>query len=52
VNPPRAQVPLPGHPLAGPDREGPHPVGDAVEACAERLRDHLRRPYRSQQHQL
>ncbi|MHA6630492.1 hypothetical protein ACU61A_34055, partial [Pseudonocardia sichuanensis] len=27
-------------------------VGDAVETRAERLRDHLRRPYRSQQRKL
>lgn len=27
-------------------------LDDALEAGAQRLRDHLRRPYRSQQHQL
>ena len=40
----RAQVPLPGHPVPGPDRDRPHHVGDAVEARPERLRDNLRRP--------
>jgi transposase-like protein len=39
-------------PAARPNRERPHQVGDAVEAGAERLRDHLRRPYRPQQRKL
>jgi hypothetical protein len=26
-------VPLPGHPVPGPDRDRPHPVGDAMEAA-------------------
>ncbi|MFD1235220.1 hypothetical protein ACFQ34_18185, partial [Pseudonocardia benzenivorans] len=30
----------------------PGEVGDAVETGAERLRDHLRRPYRPQQRKL
>ncbi len=48
----RAQVPLPGHPIAGPDRPGPSTMGDALEASLERVRDHLRRAYRSVNHQL
>ena len=28
----RAKVPVPGHPVPGPDRDRPHQVGDAVEA--------------------
>ena len=43
---------VPGDPLARPNWERPGPVGDAVEARVERLRDHLRRSYRSQQRQL
>jgi transposase-like protein len=39
-----AKVPLPGHPVPGPDRDRPHPVGHALEARFERLRHHLRRP--------
>ena len=48
----RAQMPVPGDPLTRPDREGPHAVGDAVEARPECLRDHLRRSYRPQQRKL
>jgi putative transposase len=33
-----------GHPVPGPDRDRPHPVGNAMEARSERLRHHLRRP--------
>jgi len=40
----RAKVPLPGHPVPGPDRDRPHQVGSAVEARFERFRHHLRRP--------
>ena len=29
LNPPGAKVPLPGHPVPGPDRDRPHPVGHA-----------------------
>lgn len=35
-----------------PHRERPGPLGDAVETGAERLRDHLRRPYCPQQRKL
>ena len=31
---------------------GAAPLGDPLEACTERLRDHLRRSYRSLNHQL
>jgi putative transposase len=48
----RAQVPLPRHPVPRPHRARQGPLGGALEAGAERLRDHLRRPYRSQHHQL
>ena len=48
----RAEVPLPGHEIPGPDRQGPHPLGDALEARAQRLRDHVPRPYRPVNHQL
>ena len=40
----RAEVPLPGHPIPGPDRRRQGTMDDAVEASAERVRDHLRRP--------
>jgi putative transposase len=40
----RADVPLPGHPVPGPHRPGQGTMGDAVEASAQRVRDHLRRP--------
>ena len=40
----RAEMPLPGDPIAGPDRGRPGTMDDAVEASAERVRDHLRRP--------
>ena len=40
----RAEVPLPGDPIAGPDRARPGTMDDAVEASAQRVRDHLRRP--------
>jgi putative transposase len=48
----RAQVPLPGHQVPGPDRPRPGPVGDALEARPQRLRDHLRGPYRPERPQL
>jgi hypothetical protein len=38
----RAQVSLPGHPVAGPDREGPEAVDDSVETRSERVRQHVR----------
>src|ERR1700712_1030573 len=48
----RAQVPLSGHPLARSHRQGPGPLGDALEASVERLRDRVPRPYRPVNHQL
>ena len=42
--PGRAEVPLPGHPVAGPDRQGQGTMGDEVEARPERVRHHLRGP--------
>jgi hypothetical protein len=39
-----AKVPLPGHPVPGPYRDRPHPVGDEMEARAQRFCHHLRRP--------
>jgi hypothetical protein len=48
----RPQVPLPGHPVPGPDRPGQGTMGDQVEADPERLRHRLRRPPRPQHHQL
>ena len=39
-----AKVPLPGHPLPRPDRAGQNPMGHEVEARAERVCHHLRRP--------
>jgi putative transposase len=50
--PGRTQMPLPRHPLPRPHRPRTSTVDDALEAGAQRLRDHLRRPYRSQHHQL
>ncbi len=40
------QVPVPGDPIPGPDRQGQGTMGHQVEAGPERLRDHLRRPPR------
>ena len=40
----RVKVPVPGHPVPGPDRHRPHQVDDAVETSIERIRCHLRRP--------
>ena len=36
--------PLPRHPIPGPDRARTGTMGNAVEASAQRVRDHLRRP--------
>ena len=41
----RAEVPVPGDPVAGPHREGPGTMGDQVEAGPQRVRHHLRRPH-------
>ena len=41
----RAEVPLSRHPFPGPDREGQGTLGDEVEASAQRVRDHIRRPH-------
>jgi hypothetical protein len=46
------EMPLPPHPVSRPNRARQGTLGDALEASAQRVRDHLRRPYRSQQHQL
>src|SRR5215211_5131384 len=35
---------LPGHPIPGPDRERPDTMDHEVEAGAQRVRHHLRRP--------
>ncbi len=40
----RVEVSLPGHPITGPDRHRTGTMDDAVEASAQRIRDHLRRP--------
>src|ERR1700678_2545572 len=37
-------MPLPGHPVPGPDRDPADKMGRAVEASPERIRCHLRRP--------
>lgn len=37
-----AEVPLPGDPSAGPDRQGPGTMGDPMEGGAQRLRHRLR----------
>jgi hypothetical protein len=38
------EMPLPGHPISGPHRHRSGTMDHAVEASAERVRDHLRRP--------
>ncbi len=48
----RAEVPLSGHPIPRPDRPRQGEVGRALEAGSQRLRNHLRRPYRPEHHQL
>jgi hypothetical protein len=40
----RPEVPLPGDPIPGPHRGGAGTMDHAVEASAQRVRDHLRRP--------
>ena len=40
----RVEVPVPGDPIARPHRHRPGTMDHAVEASAERVRDHLRRP--------
>ncbi len=45
-------MPLLGDQIARPHRPWKGPPGDAHEASIERLRDHLRRSYRSLNHQL
>ena len=40
----RDQVPVPGHPVPGPDRHRADKMGHAMEAGPERIRCHLRRP--------
>ena len=40
----RAKVPVPGHPVPGPDRDRQNPMDDAMEARSQRVRHHLRRP--------
>ena len=48
----RAQVPVLGDPLTRPDRPRAGPLGRALEASVERIRDHLRRPYPPQPGEL
>ena len=36
-------MPLPGHPVTGPDRESPGTMDDEVETSAQRVRHHLLR---------
>ena len=38
-------MPLPGHPIAGPDRQRQGTMGHEVEAGPERVRHHLPRPH-------
>jgi hypothetical protein len=45
-------VPLLGHPVPGPHRARQGTLDDALEAGAERLRHHLRRPHHTQHQQL
>ena len=40
----RAEMPVPGHPFPGPDRDRTDKMGHAMEAGPERIRCHLRRP--------
>jgi len=40
----RDEMPLPGHPITGPQGDGSDTMGGAVEASPQRVRDHLRRP--------
>jgi putative transposase len=40
----RDEVPLPGHPIPGPQGHRTDTMGNEVEARPERLRHHLRRP--------
>ena len=40
----RVEVSLPGDPITGPHRHRPGTMDHAVEASAQRVRDHLRRP--------
>src|SRR4051812_33965419 len=44
LRPGRAEVPVSGHPVTGPDRERQGTMGDEVETRSERVRHHLRRP--------
>ena len=44
LRPGRPEMPLPGHPIPGPHRQGQGTMGDEVEARPERVRHHLRRP--------
>jgi len=48
----RAEVPVPGHPIAGPHRRRQGTMGDEVEARTQRVRDHLRRPDQPEPGQL
>ena len=38
-------MPLPDHPIAGPDRQGQGTMGHEVETGPERVRSHIRGPY-------
>src|ERR1700752_3464290 len=48
----RHEMPILGHPVAGPDRDRPEAMGHALEASVERLRDHLRRPHAGKRNHL
>src|SRR4029453_19643091 len=48
----RVEVSLPRDPIPGPHRHWAGTMGDAVEASAERVRDHLRRPLPSSRNLL
>ncbi len=48
----RTEMPLPGHPIASPDRGRQDTMGNALEASTQRLRYHLRRPIPSRRNLL
>lgn len=45
----RSEVPVPDGPVDGPDGQGPTKMGRAMEARAQRVRHHLRRPLAGRQ---
>lgn len=44
--------PILGNPVAGPDRDLPKAMDDALETSAERLRHHIRRPHAGKRNHL